>query len=113
MHFSRDPSGPNTSFMEGFDVFSSILLSPFPPTSLFGSYSSLAETPSRAGAVGEARFLVSIESFPEFVARLARCLPLLSLKKSAGAITIAHPSGPLRAASLRPLCAHLHALIAI
>jgi len=49
--------------MEGFDVFSSI-----PP----GLRSSVAETLSRAGTVAEARFLVSVESFAEFVARLAR-----------------------------------------
>src|SRR6267143_5256200 len=74
MHFSRNPSGPNTSCIDGFDVFSSIPLSPSATASLFGLYSSPAETPSRAGAVAEARFLVSIESFAEFVARLARVL---------------------------------------
>src|SRR2546422_852777 len=74
MHLSRNPSGPNTSCMEGLDVFSCIPLSLPATAPLFGLYCSLAETPSRAGAGAEACFLVSDESFAEFVARLARVL---------------------------------------
>jgi hypothetical protein len=75
--------------MEGFDVFS--------------SYSSLRETPSRAGAVAEARFLVSIESFAEFVARLARVLASAFTQEFRWVDNNSTPSGPLRAASPRPI----------
>src|SRR5256885_9465542 len=45
-----------------------------PPRSTLFPYTTLFRSPSRAGAGAEACFLVSDESFAEFVARLARVL---------------------------------------